>query len=422
MKLVSTLMIGAAMVLVTAAPAVAQKGQKTAAAPAPKLGKAFRNAAAPVQEAVKVANYPDALAKLSAADAAATTPDEKFLAAQFRYQIAVAQKDQAAQATAIDAMMASGGAPATLAPQLTIASANSAYTAGNYPRAIQLLTQARAQGNTSNDVLLLLAESHFKTNQIPAGLAFVEQAVAAEQTAGKKPPEAWYARAASMAYKAKLMPQTAKWTREQVRAYPTRENWRSALVIYRDAQTLDDQLNLDLYRLMQTTKSLAGERDYFDYASLANERGLPGEAKTVIDEATAAGGTTASSPSLKQLQTAVRPKIAGDRASLAASERTATAAATGKQAASTADAYLSYGDNAKAATLYQLALSKGGVDADAVNTRLGIALARSGQKEAARAAFANVKGPRSEIAQFWTLYLDAPAATAASPSATAVRG
>ena len=43
-----------------------------------------------------------------------------------------------------------------------------------------------------------------------------------------------------------------------------------------------------------------------------------------------------------------------------------------------------------------------------MNTRLGIALARSGDKAGAKAAFALVKGPEMGIAQLWTVYVDAP--------------
>ncbi|OYU73307.1 MAG: hypothetical protein CFE32_21295, partial [Alphaproteobacteria bacterium PA3] len=57
--------------------------------------------------------------------------------------------------------------------------------------------------------------------------------------------------------------------------------------------------------------------------------------------------------------------------------------------------------------LFRLAQKKGGIDADVVNTRLGIALARAGQKDAARAAFQAVNGAaRKDVAQFWLLWLD----------------
>ena len=82
-------------------------------------------------------------------------------------------------------------------------------------------------------------------------------------------------------------------------------------------------------------------------------------------------------------------------------------AANGKIAASTADAYMGYGDYAKAADLYSVALEKGGVDADMIHTRRGIALAEMGDKAAALAEFDMVNGGnRAAIANYWKLYLN----------------
>ncbi|CAN5295218.1 hypothetical protein BH09PSE3_BH09PSE3_07910 [soil metagenome] len=412
MKLVSTFALGLALTMGTAGFSAAVAKEKAAAAPSLQLSKEFRAAAAPVQEAVKANNLPDALTKLSAADAVAKSPDELFIAAQLRYQIATTQKDAVAQGKSIDAMLASGGAPATLLPQLNMAAGNAAYQAGNYPRAIQLLNEAQRLGNKSPDVYLLLAEANFKANQVPAGLDFVQQAITAQEATGQKAPKEWYARAAAVAYKAKLNAETSKWTRAQLKAYPSAENWRSALVIYRDSATRDASVTLDIFRLMRTTKSLAGERDYYEYAALATDRGLPGEAKSVADEGFATSAVPANSKAVSEIRAMAAGKTAGDRASLAASERSAGSAATGKIAIGTADAYLGYGDNDKAIALYKVALTKGGIDADAANTHLGVALLRAGQKDAARAAFTAVSatGTRGDIAAFWLLYLDQPAA------------
>jgi tetratricopeptide (TPR) repeat protein len=210
-----------------------------------------------------------------------------------------------------------------------------------------------------------------------------------------------------MAYKAKMTGETAKWTREQVRAYPTPENWRSALVIYRDSANLDNQTLIDLFRLMHDTKALAGERDFFEYASLAITGALPGEAKTVIEEGFASGAVSKSSRAVAERLTDANAKIPSDKASVVNDEKRAPSAADGRLAANTGSAYLAYGDYAKAIDLFRLAQKKGGIDADVVNTRLGIALARAGQKDAARAAFQAVNGAaRNEVAQFWLLWLD----------------
>jgi hypothetical protein len=406
MKLVSSLALGLALVTAGASPALAQK-DKPAATYSYKLSKEFRAIVGPAQAALKANDTAGAGTAITAAEAAAKEPDEKFVAAQLRLQLGGVVKDSSMQSKAVDAMLASGSAAATPdLGRLNFYAGSFAYQGNNFPRAIQLLTEAERQGYTSSDVPLLLAEANFKSNNIPAGLAHVERAIAASQAAGQKAPEAWYARAASVAYKAKLQGEVAKWTRLQVKAYPTPENWRSALVIYRDSGPREGQLNLDLFRLMRVTKSLAGERDYFELAAAARDRGLPGEAKSVLDEGAASGALPASSSAAAQLRADVTPKIAGDRASLAAGERQAAAASTGRLAAGTADAYLGYGDDAKALPLYKMALSKGGVDADQINTRIGIALTRLGQKAEAKAAFQSVKGARADIAAFWLLWLD----------------
>ena len=84
----------------------------------------------------------------------------------------------------------------------------------------------------------------------------------------------------------------------------------------------------------------------------------------------------------------------------------AAAAKTGRSAQGTADAYLGYGEYAKAAALYKTALSKGGVDADLVNTRLGFALGKSGDKAGAEAALKAVSGaPRNQLAKYYLVWL-----------------
>lgn len=160
---------------------------------------------------------------------------------------------------------------------------------------------------------------------------------------------------------------------------------------------------------MASSKSLQNAYSYNEYAEAAWRVGLPGEVKSVIEGGRSRGEIDKTAlDDLYKLATAAVPK---DQASLPASEKAATAAATGKPAAGTGNAFMSYGDYAKAATLYRLALQKGGVDADEVNTRLGIALAKSGDKAGALEAFGKVNGPlRRKIADLWTAWVNAPTA------------
>ncbi len=414
MKLVSHLALSGALALgLVVAPAVAKdKPAAAAAAKAPNLSKEFRVAVIPVQNAVKAKDFATAAAGIAAAEAAATTPDDKYYAGLFRYQISVAQKDDAGTTAGIKAMLASGVAPPEQQAQLNSQLGQTAYFSKDYAGALTYINEAIRLGTKQPDIFIMGADASFKTKQFSPGLALAEQGIAAQKASGQPVPQDWYQRALAGAYNGKQPVEMVKWSGELVRAYPTRENWRSALVLYRDSRPMDPQIVLDIYRLMRATSSIDGERDFFDYASIASDRGLPGEAKSVAEEGLASGKVPAGSRNLTEIRTGAAAKTAADLASLPASERAAANAATGKPAMSTADAYLGYGQYAKAAPLYRLALQKGGIDADAANMRLGIALARSGDKEGARAAFAAVKGVRSDLAAFWTFYLDAPATSA----------
>ncbi|MFM5913577.1 hypothetical protein D5I55_00645 [Chakrabartia godavariana] len=416
MKTVSRAAIGIAFAMGVAvplavSPALAEKKEKPAPAKQWQLSKEFRAAYVAADAAVK-ANAPDAVTKIEAAEATVKNGDEKYIAGTLRLTLGQATKNPKLQADGIMAMIASGSAAAVDAPKLNMAAGQLAYQAGNYVDAKKYLAESIRLGNPGVDAHLLLAEANFKAGTTQEGLAALDAAIKAEQAAGRKAPPEWYGRGAAMAYKAKMNSETAKWTREQVRAYPTSENWRSALVIYRDGTTLDNQAMLDLFRLMHDTKALAGERDFFEYASLAVTGALPGEAKAVIEEGFASGAVSKSSRAVSERLTDANNKIASDKASVIADEKRAASAPDGRLAANTGSAYLAYGDYAKAIDLFRLAQKKGGIDADVVNTRLGIALARSGQKDAAKAAFQAVTGAtRKDIAQFWLLWLDqAPAA------------
>lgn len=419
MKIVSKAALGLALALgsasLAAAPALAQKskkGKEEAAQSGPqlKLSKEFRAAAAPVDVAYRAQNWQGVLTAATAAEAAATTPDDKYQLNQYRLQAATSLNDAAGQAAALDAILATNLLPAADVGKFRYFQAKFAYDKRDFAKAQAALDAAAAAGYASTDFHLTRARVYAGQNQFAPSLAALEQAIAAEQAAGKPVPEDWYKFGWSQAYKGKLNADFAKWTMLHLKAYPSSENWRTALVNYRDTARLGGKAELDLYRLMRASKALTGAKDHYDYAYIADQAGLPGEAKTVLDNYKTSGG--AANPSIAELSKAVAAKASGDRASLDKEATKAAAAATGTLAANTANAYLGYGDYAKAVALFQTALSKGGVDADEVNTRLGIALAMQGQKDAAKAAFANVKGARAGVAGFWTAYLDSPPRTA----------
>jgi tetratricopeptide (TPR) repeat protein len=413
MKLSSTVALAVALALgataISGSPAFAakEKAEKPGKAPAAKLSPGFQKLAPAIQKAMQAKDYAAAGTAITAAEPAASAPDDKYFLGAMKLQLAQASKNIAGMRTGINEMISSGSSLATNMAELQLNSGKLAYELQDYKDAGTRFAEADRLGSKDINRLVLAAEAAFKLGRFPDTISFLDRAVAEQKASGQVAPENWYRRALSVSLnKTKNPADIAKWSRNMVAAYPTKENWRDALVIYRDSTKLDGQLQLDVYRLMRNASALAGERDFYEYAALATERALPGEAKAVIEEGYASGAVSRTSVPVRERLAEATAKLAADRASVTADEKRAPGAADGKLAANTGGAYLAYGDNAKALELFKLAQKKGGIDADAVNTRMGIALARSGMKAEARKAFEAVAaGQRKDIAQYWLLWL-----------------
>jgi tetratricopeptide (TPR) repeat protein len=256
----------------------------------------------------------------------------------------------------------------------------------------------------NTDAMVMLAETRKSQGRTPDAVALLQKGIATRVAAGQKPTEDWYKRAVALAYEAKL-PAAVQISRDWVKAYPTPSNWRDTLRIYKNGSGLDGDVLIDLYRLQRAAGALSGETDYYNYASTVLLKGYPGEAKAVLDEGFAAKAIDRTKPIFRDVYAQASAKTAADRASLPGLEKTALAAPAAKQAMITGDAYLGYGDYAKAAAMYRAALTKSGVDASLANLRLAEALARTSDKAGATTALNAVTGVRSDIAKYWLLWL-----------------
>ena len=314
------------------------------------------------------------------------------------------QKNDAAIGAALEAMLASGAAGPGDALPLHTNLGKHYFNSKQYDRAASQFERALALDPSNSEAILLFAETRRVQGRAPEAVALLQKAIAASTAAGRKPDEDWYKHAVQLSYDAKL-PTAIPLSREWVATYPTPANWSPALRIYQRGSGLDNDVLIDLMRLQRANGALAGESDYFNYANTALLRGFPGEAKAVLEEGFAAKKIDRSKPIFRDVLAEASSKAGADRASLAGLEATALASPSAKQAMVTGDAYLGYGEWAKAAALYRAALTKSGVDPNVANLRLGIALARSGDKAGATTAFNAVSGTRADIAKYWLLYL-----------------
>jgi len=360
----------------------------------------------PLYQAVQAQDWPTAQAALPAARAGATTPAGRYLVAQLTLEIGRGTQNVEMQGDAVDAMVASGGAPAELMPQLLSIQADRAVAANNLPLAESALTRVIELDPNNVARIRQLAQVKNALNKKQEALTLYRRAIQLSETGGQRAPEDMMRGALAIAYEARQLQPSLELGRALVTAYPSPANWRSALRIYRELAGSDPGLALDLRRLMRAAGALESERDFVEYADDANSAGLPGEAKAVLEEAFSGNRITTAQTYARNLLTLVDARIAEDRAALPGLRTRALApGGSGREARVTGDVYYSYGQYADAATLYRAALQKGGEDPNLVNTRLGAALAMGGQRAEAETAFRAITGPRSELAQFWLMWL-----------------
>ncbi len=419
MRFVTPVALALALALTSgavSAPAFAAKKEEKKAGPklnvSPDVIKALQTA----QKAAEAQDYAGAKAALAEADSKAQSNDDKYQIGAIKLNTSIASKDTALQGEALTQMLDSGLTPPEQAGQFNAIAADQAMAAKNYDLAIQRGEAALAAGYKAEAVQPTLAQAYFgkagtgNGSVEPArgfnqkGLAALMAAAAASKASGQAVPAQWYQIGVGRAEAAKL-PEVTEWATMAYQAEPSGQNLRTLVRLFQRANpTISNRENLDVLRVLGASDGLVIAADFTEYAEMASKTGIYGEVKSVIDKGRSKGVLNASAAS--DIYQAATSKIAGDKSSLGSAEADSQKAANGKIAAATADAYLGYGDYAKAVTLFELAKQKGGVDADEVNTRIGIAKTLSGDNAGAKAAFEAVQaGSRKQVANLWLAYL-----------------
>ncbi|HYI38973.1 MAG TPA: hypothetical protein VE053_01495 [Allosphingosinicella sp.] len=419
MKSVSRIALGVALVIggasmVATAPAEAQKKKKgesaqPAAPQGPALSKEERAALLPVQTAVTAKDWAGAQAALPAAAAAATGPGARYYIGRFKLEIGMGTNNVALQGQGMEELLASGQVP--LADQAPIYrnQAILANNAGNKAKAEAAYAKALELSPNDTELMISLAQVKNDLKKPAEAVQLISKAIEAKRAAGQPVDESWYKYALKLAYDGRSNPAlrdaSQKLSRDLVTAYPTKENWRDSVLIFRDTNNLDSAADLDVLRFMRASGSLAGERDWYDLVDGLYKGGNYAEAKAVLDDGAAKRMVDPKKAAFAELIRLTNARMAGDRASLGGEETKAMAAATGASALKIGDAFYGYGEHGKAIALYRAALTKGGVDANLVNTRLAMALLASGDRAGAETAFRALTGPRQNLGAFWLAWL-----------------
>ncbi len=406
----------ATLSMAVATPALAQKKdnkKKEESAPKLKNSKGFFAAYVATDALITAGDIAGAKAAAEAAIAAIENDDDKLVGGQLLLTIADKQtpKDLVLAVRGYDLLLSTPSLAAADRPVIAYNAGRMAYTLKDHAKAIKYMEVARAAGYSSPDMEVIDGHSRLNLDDT-SGFDVMRAAVAGKVAANEAPSEQWLRLPAGAAERMKNPTELLYWTRELVKFYPTKENWRLALALFDMEVQIPQDMRVDYYRLRRETKSMVSEREYADYLDAVSLNGLillPQEALDTIQEGIDAGILTADEQFVKEFRADARTALADDEANSAAREKRAIASGNGRSILSSADVALNIGNNARAVELYDLA-AQNGADANVTNLRKGIALYKMGDKSAAKLAFTAVTGaPRAEIAAFWLLLIDTTA-------------
>lgn len=409
-KLTVVLMSAAFLASVSVSADAQTRSAQQKNAPAPKGPTVSKNLLKPLagaQEAAKKEQFAECIAQLKALDGQPTnTPYDNYVINDILGFCALRANDNAlaisAWAKVVDSEFADPARSASLRKGLLQLS----YQAKDYVGAVAYGQRLIDLGTADEAVYLLTIQSFYLQNDFKASEKLAADYVASMEAAGKAPPDMALQLYASACIKQDDDACTLRALEKQARYFPKKETWPNlTLLMFRSG---GDTNTLNVFRLSREMGGMIRGEEYTEMAQLALEKGLPGEAQSVIDEGKAKNIFTNKSNldlATRLLGTA-KAQAAADKPTLLAQDKEAAGRKNGEVDARIALAFLGYGDFERAVMAYERGLAKGNVrNPEEARLNLGIAQLKAGNKEGAAATFAAVKGDETlqRIARLWSL-------------------
>ena len=335
------------------------------------------------------------------------------------YVTAYANKKQLQDATGpLEFLIASKYTPPDELKKRVVQAAFLYYQLQNYDKAVDYGNRAIKDGNATDQVQLVVAQSYYLKNDFKDTATFVRGLVDDQIKAGMSPTDEILQLGLSAAVKLNDEAGETHWLELLVTYHPKAEYWQNLLDGLLRTKMPDREL-LQVFRLSAEVGAMKSGSDYTETAQAALDAGSPGEAVTVLTKAFADNAFTdpAEKNRNQHLLDTAKKQAAADQPTLAKAETDAMAAAGGDKLVGVGTGYFGYGEYDKAAKDIAAGLAKGDTkDPENARLLLGIAQFKAGSKDEAIKTFNSVKGdaPLQRIAALWVLHVKAPASSATS--------
>jgi hypothetical protein len=374
--------------------------------------------AAPLNEARTAAMAKDwatAKAKLDVAAPFAKTPQDTLALEQLRYIVADGLGDAQGRIRAIEAALATNLLAGEELKKFKGGLAQAYLQAGDEKKAIELTRAFVDEFGGTHAQYIGIANDALKANDGVTAVSYAKKAIESARTGGAKPPESYYRIQLRAFAQTKELDKYYATIETLIAEYPKDEYWKELITGAQRApgyQAAASDVRLDVYRALTAAGVKLTPEEKATMASEALKRVLPAEAVSIMQPLYASGElggpSDANAARHKVTFDEATAKAAVEKSGLAQEEKEVTAKGDAASLAALGEVYLAYGDNAKAVDLIQKGLAKGIADAgkaDMAKLHLGMAQHRAGQKDAARATWAEIKADNGAamLARSWTL-------------------
>jgi tetratricopeptide (TPR) repeat protein len=404
LALATGLAIGSSILLTS--PVLAQKPD-----PALKINKKVGAPLNEALEAVKAKNFDLAAAKVKEAEAVEKkTPYEEFKIRETAAFMYVSQQKYPEVAAIYEKQMET---PEWLPPELSANLEKSVaqlyYNGKNYEKSTEFSKRWLKNHPDDTDILALLSQSYYVSKDFPNCRDTANTAVAAAEKAGQQPKELWMQLAQTCAVQLDDQATVTAAYEKLVRYYPKPDYWDRLLTRVTRGER-NDRVMFQVLRVMADVGTLKNADQYMEYAQLALDNALPGEALRAVEkgyEQKVLGTDAKEKERHDRLMTKAKQTAQSDKASLPALEKEAQSPkATGGVEAGLGLAYFNYEQYDKAIAALEGGLKKGGLkNPEDYKIALGISQLRSGKKDEARETFKSIPkdSQMARVADMWVL-------------------
>jgi len=370
----------------------------------PEVGKPLQQAG----ELLKAGKAKEALAKVREAESAPNRTAAEQLTID-RMKAAAAQRagDNATAVQALESVAGkvSGAELGQIAEQLAAAYAQQR----NNGKAVEWMNKALQAGNNSASLKQLQSYLQSTSGDYSAIAKDAGAAVAAAESAGRRPDEGDLLRLADAQQRTGNTNGYVVTLEKLLANYPKKDYWNAFLSRLPRKSGFGDRFALDVMRLKLATGTLTKTEDFMEMAQLSLQAGLPTEARRIADQGFKAGalGTGAEAARHQRLRDLAVKQEAESKAALATQAAEAGNEKTGDDLVKVGYAYVSMGEADQGIALIEKGIAKGGMKRpEDAKLRLGMAQLQSPKtKAAATQTLRSIKGNDgvADIARLWLI-------------------